>query len=93
MTIYNNYLDEHARFDHFVYDSASTSKHSEWAIGLKGRGFILATSFLAQACESATNTSINHKHIGVGFNVSSRLCRARYKNQDLDVLKVKREDL
>ena len=93
MTIYNNYLDEHASFDHFVYDGASTSKHSEWAVGLKGRGFILATSFLAQACESAANTSIDRKHIGVGFNVGSRLCRARYDNRDPDVLKVKREDL
>ena len=93
LTVYNNYLDSHAKFDHFVYDGASTSKDSEWAVGLKGKGFILATSYLAQVCESSCNTSISARHIGVGFNVGSRVCRARYNNESPTMLKVKREDL
>ena len=94
ITVYNNYLDQHAKFDHFVYDGASTSKDSEWAVGLKGKGFILATSFLAQECESCGDDSIDAMRIGVGFNVGSRVCRARYNNeQNPNMLKVKREDL
>ena len=93
LTIYNNYLDRQATFDHFVYDGASTSKHSEWAVGLKGKGFILATSFLAQECDVCTDKSIKPAHIGVGFNVGSRFCRARYDDRYPNILKVKREDL
>ena len=93
LTIYNNYLDEDATFDHFVYDGASTSKDSPWAVGLKGKGFILATSYLAQQCSSYRGTSIKTKHIGVGFNVGSRFCRANYNGHNPNILKVKREDL
>ena len=93
LTVYNNYLDSHAKFDHFVYDGASTSKDSEWAVGLKGKGFILATSYLAQVCDSSCTTSSNARYTGVGFNVGSRVCRARYDNENPTMLKVKREDL
>jgi hypothetical protein len=93
LTVYNNYLDRHATFDHFAYDGASTSKDSKWAVGLKGKGFILATSYLAQECLSCCDTSIDARRIGVGFNVGSRVCRARYNDQHPNMLKVKREDL
>jgi hypothetical protein len=93
LTIYNNYLDRNATFEHFVYDGASTSKYSEWAVGLKGKGFILATSLLAQECDSRAITSIKSTHVGVGFNIGSRLCRAKYNGQYPDMLKVTREDL
>lgn len=51
LTVYNNYLDVHAKFSHFVHDGSSTSKDSPWAVGLKGKGFILSTSYLAQVCQ------------------------------------------
>ena len=52
MTIYNNYLDKHASFEHFVYDSVSTSKHSEWAVGpsLRRRNAVL----VSRGCFHAT---------------------------------------
>jgi hypothetical protein len=93
LTIYNNYLDRSATFEHFVYDGASTSKDSEWAVGLKGKGFILATSLLAQECDSYAVRSKKSTHVGVGFNIGSRFCRAKYNSQDPDMLKVTREDL
>lgn len=51
LTFYNNYLDKEAQFSHFVHDGSSTSKDNPYAVGLKGKGFILATSFLAQECQ------------------------------------------
>ena len=51
LTFYNNYLDKEAQFSHFVHDGSSTSKGNDYAVGLKGKGFILAMSFLAQECE------------------------------------------
>ena len=93
LTVFNNYLDENATFDHFVYDGASTSKDNHWAVGQKGKGFILATSYLAQQCEENRSLSDEAKYIGVGFNVGSRLCRAHYDAKDPCILLVKREDL
>lgn len=51
LTVYNNYLDKEAKFSHFVHDGSSTSKGSRWAVGLKGKGFMLSTSYLAQICQ------------------------------------------
>jgi hypothetical protein len=93
LTVYNNYLDSKARFQHFVCDGASTSKNSPWAVGLKGKGFILATSLLAQECDACTDESIPRNRVGVGFNIGSRVCRAKYNEEDPCVLKVEREDL
>lgn len=44
-TFYNNHLDQQARFDHFVLDGATTSRHSV-AVGKMGKGFLLATQYL-----------------------------------------------
>jgi hypothetical protein len=52
LTFYNNYLDVDARFSHFVHDGSSTSKGNHWAVGLKGKGFILSTCYLAQMCQA-----------------------------------------
>jgi hypothetical protein len=93
LTIYNNYLDRSATFEHFVYDGASTSKDSEWAVGLKGKGFILATSLLAQEYDSYAVGPRRSTHVGVGFNVGSRFCWVKYNGLDQDMLKVTREDL
>lgn len=104
LTVYNNYLDRRTSFGHFVYDGASINKHSEWAVGVKGKGFILATSFLAAKCDAWLQEQgnaneackdllgISKTHVGVGFNVGSRLCRTQYSGQSPNVLRVKRED-
>jgi hypothetical protein len=104
LTVYNNYLDRRTDFAHFVYDGASISKHSEWAVGVKGKGFILATSFLAAKCDSwlqeQGNTNevckeslgMGKTHVGVGFNVGSRFCRTAFSGQDPYILRVRRRD-
>jgi hypothetical protein len=51
LTIYNNYLDEETELSHFVHDGSSTSRENEYAVGRKGKGFSLSTSFLAQECQ------------------------------------------
>jgi hypothetical protein len=51
LTVYNNYLDEKAKFSHFAHDGSSTSKDSKYAVGLKGKGFILSSSYLAELCQ------------------------------------------
>ncbi|KAF7512093.1 hypothetical protein GJ744_002806 [Endocarpon pusillum] len=78
LTVYNNYLDVHAKFSHFVHDGSSTSKESPWAVGLKGKGFILSTSYLAQ------NTVLQRR---------LRFCKGEYSKTNPRVLKVKKEDL
>ncbi|KAJ7493048.1 hypothetical protein B0H11DRAFT_976952 [Mycena galericulata] len=51
LSFYNNHLDANARFSSFTVDGASTSKDNEWAVGEKGKGFILATQFLFECVE------------------------------------------
>ncbi|KAJ7453574.1 hypothetical protein B0H11DRAFT_269169 [Mycena galericulata] len=51
LSFYNNHLDANARFSSFTIDGASTSKDNEWAVGEKGKGFILATQFLFESVE------------------------------------------
>lgn len=104
LTVYNNYLDVQAKFSHFVHDGSSTSKASHWAVGLKGKGFILSTSYLAQVCEEykedypdndvcKTVLGMSRKPIGVGFNVGSRFCKGEYNKANPRMLKVTKEDL
>lgn len=51
LTVYDNYLGVQAILSHLVHNGSSTSKGSKWGVGLKGKGFILATSNLAEICE------------------------------------------
>jgi hypothetical protein len=100
LTVYNNYLDPETRFSHFVHDGASTSKGNRWAVGLKGKGFILCTSYLAQVCDRQVVKSpllgnrlgISSKAFGVGFNVGSRFCKTEFNKASPRMLKVKKED-
>ncbi|KAK6978067.1 hypothetical protein R3P38DRAFT_3470671 [Favolaschia claudopus] len=48
LTFFNNHLDSGASFESFALDGESTSKTSEFAVGEKGKGFILATQFLVE---------------------------------------------
>lgn len=68
LTVYNNYLDVDTEFSHFVHDGSSTSKASKWAVGLKGKGFILATSYLAQVCQDFKDDCESSAWIG-GFSL------------------------
>ncbi|KAG8980149.1 hypothetical protein FRB90_007794, partial [Tulasnella sp. 427] len=43
LSFFNNHLDVDARFTSFVVDGELTSRSNEWAVGEKGKGFILAT--------------------------------------------------
>jgi hypothetical protein len=51
LTFYNNHLDFKARFSHFVEDGATTSRANIYAVGEKGKGFILATQYLIEKIE------------------------------------------
>ncbi|KAJ7096964.1 hypothetical protein C8R44DRAFT_889552 [Mycena epipterygia] len=51
LSVYNNHLDAEAKFSSFTVDGASTSRDNEWAVGEKGKGFILATQFLLEWVE------------------------------------------
>lgn len=46
LTFYNNHLDAEARFDTSAVDDATTSRDNDFAIGEKGKGFILAAQYL-----------------------------------------------
>lgn len=52
LSVYNNHLDANARFSSFTVDGASTSRDNPWAVGEKGKGFILATQFLFEHVEA-----------------------------------------
>lgn len=51
LSFYNNHLDPHANFSHFVEDGATTSRRNKFAVGEKGKGFILATQYLIERVE------------------------------------------
>jgi hypothetical protein len=53
LTFFNNHLDANATFESFAVDGESTSKTNQWAVGEKGKGFILATQYLAQEIDEA----------------------------------------
>ncbi|KAJ7917469.1 hypothetical protein B0H13DRAFT_2322417 [Mycena leptocephala] len=55
LTFFNNHLDANATFESFAVDGESTSKTNQWAVGEKGKGFILATQYLAEQIDGLTN--------------------------------------
>ncbi|KAJ7745568.1 hypothetical protein DFH07DRAFT_924622 [Mycena maculata] len=56
LSVYNNHLDSKATFSSFTVDGASTSRHNPWAVGEKGKGFILATQYLLEQVEEHADT-------------------------------------
>ncbi|KAJ7241329.1 hypothetical protein B0H12DRAFT_1133697 [Mycena haematopus] len=48
LSFFNNHLDDNASFTSFAVDGESTSKQNKWAVGEKGKGFILATQYLEE---------------------------------------------
>ena len=51
LTVYNNYLDKETELSHFVRYGSSTSTEDQYAVGRKGKGFSLSTTFLTQECQ------------------------------------------
>ncbi|KAJ6605587.1 hypothetical protein DFH09DRAFT_1067843 [Mycena vulgaris] len=51
-TTTNNHLDDAASFDSFAVDGYSTSTNNKWAVGEKGKGFILATQYWFETIET-----------------------------------------
>ncbi|KAJ7636794.1 hypothetical protein FB45DRAFT_788866 [Roridomyces roridus] len=52
LTFLNNHLDKNASFDAFIVDGLSTSKQNKFAVGEKGKGFILAMQYLVEKVET-----------------------------------------
>lgn len=68
-TVYYNYLDEKAKFSHFAHDGSGTRKDSKYAVGLKGKGFILSSSYLAELCQDfREDCESSAKSEGLHFN-------------------------
>ena len=98
LTVYNNYLDPFTKFSHFVHEGASTSKGNWWAVGLKGKGFILSTAYLASECDDQKNLhggslGFGSNVSGVGFNMGSRFGKSEHSKRWPRMLKMKKEDL
>ncbi|KAK6985126.1 hypothetical protein R3P38DRAFT_2402924, partial [Favolaschia claudopus] len=81
----NNHLDSGASFESFVLDGESTSKTSEFAVGEKGKGFILATQFRVEHTNADEFDRLPHdakqKHFPVpkvSFRVGSQIGQLKW---------------
>ncbi|KAI9798051.1 MAG: hypothetical protein M1825_005650 [Sarcosagium campestre] len=101
VSVFNNHLDNAASFETFVMDGRSTSSLNKFAVGEKGKGFILATQYLHENIEESSprpndeNTSAKLK-LGVSFRVGhslGELSWQRKQGRPVDILQVKEEDL
>ncbi|KAJ6461839.1 hypothetical protein C8R47DRAFT_993422 [Mycena vitilis] len=104
LTVFNNHLDENATFESFAVDGESTSKANEWAVGEKGKGFILATQHLAEEIDkriaamerNRTPPSPNFP-LGVSFRVGEQIGELKWKKSrkvgSVDSLRLILDDL
>ncbi|KAJ7635459.1 hypothetical protein DFH06DRAFT_1479124 [Mycena polygramma] len=84
LTVFNNHLDENATFDSFTVDGESTSKANEWAVGEKGKGFILATQYLVEEIDDriASKERENiprYLKFGASFRVGEQIGEFKWK--------------
>ncbi|KAJ7112060.1 hypothetical protein C8R43DRAFT_1041020 [Mycena crocata] len=106
ISVFNNHLDARAKFTSFTVDGSSTSRDNQWAVGEKGKGFILATQFLFETTEEYMS-SLRQKDLegvipkdlkaAVSFRVGHQIGTLRWKksrfpNED-DLLQVVLDDL
>ncbi|KIM83411.1 hypothetical protein PILCRDRAFT_819651 [Piloderma croceum F 1598] len=105
-SFFNNHLDRHASFSTFVMDGASTSRQNLWAIGEKGKGFVLATQYLYEEVEKNMNkldaaldspTKSSSPKPKVSFRVGNKIGelawrKSRYEDEE-DLLRVTMDDL
>ncbi|KIO16814.1 hypothetical protein M407DRAFT_12633 [Tulasnella calospora MUT 4182] len=97
LSFFNNHLDANARFSSFVIDGHTTSRFNEWAVGEKGKGFVLATQYFFEKVEQTVRRleqSRTLKH-GVSFRVGYEVGELKWKKSkhDVDQLKVINDDL
>ncbi|KAJ7459361.1 hypothetical protein FB451DRAFT_1046317, partial [Mycena latifolia] len=76
LSFYNNHLDESATFDSFAVDGASTSIQNQWAVGEKGKGFILATQYWVERIEQWNPLD---ESAGVSFRVGEQIGKLKWK--------------
>ncbi|KAJ7017272.1 hypothetical protein C8F04DRAFT_1403976 [Mycena alexandri] len=84
LTFFNNHLDANATFTSFAVDGESTSKDNTWAVGEKGKGFILATQFLAETIDEQMpavqgKPSVNVVQAGISFRVGYQIGELKWK--------------
>jgi hypothetical protein len=104
LSFYNNHLDKRATFSSFTVDGSSTSRDNYFAVGEKGKGFILATQYLVEHVE-AFRLKLTHADrplpadvkSAVSFRVGQQIGttkwkKARYEDED-DLLQVVLDDL
>lgn len=101
-SFFNNHLDQNARFTSFVVDGESTSRTNDWAIGEKGKGFMLATQYLREQIdcwEHKEGGSLQEKMYGHGisFRVGHQIGELDWKKCNYeggpDQLRVALDDL
>jgi hypothetical protein len=104
LSVFNNHLDSRATFSSFTVDGSSTSRDNQWAVGEKGKGFILATQFLFEFVEETiaelkeTDPGLSKEIKGaVSFRVGHQIGtlkwkKSRYPDED-DLLQVVLDDL
>ncbi|KAK6977517.1 hypothetical protein R3P38DRAFT_3123399 [Favolaschia claudopus] len=103
LSAYNNHLDRNAKFSTFTVDGASTSRQSDYAVGEKGKGFILATQFLQEHTEEVLKTLApadvpRDVKLGASFRVGHQIGTLKWKGTKYDddveeVLNVVLDDL
>ncbi|KAJ7241348.1 hypothetical protein B0H12DRAFT_1074553 [Mycena haematopus] len=83
LSFFNNHLDDNASFTSFAVDGESTSKHNKWAVGEKGKGFILATQYLAEYIAeymAKADKRIDHSPpLGISFRVGEQIGELKWK--------------
>ncbi|KAF7364401.1 hypothetical protein MSAN_01100800 [Mycena sanguinolenta] len=79
LSFFNNHLDEYASFESFVVDGKSTSKHNQWALGTTGRGFILATQYLAEHVADADEQTDCSIPLGISFRIGEQVGELKWK--------------
>ncbi|KAK6996878.1 hypothetical protein R3P38DRAFT_2565078 [Favolaschia claudopus] len=87
LSAFNNHLDKEAKFSTFTVDGASTSRHDIFAVGEKGKGFILATQFLQEHTEAVFKTLSDvpkDVKLGASFRVGHKIGTLKWREPKYD---------
>ncbi|KAF7359928.1 hypothetical protein MVEN_00719000 [Mycena venus] len=85
---FNNHMDPNADFATFAIDGASTSRETKYAVGHKGKGFILATQFFLEHVEEVSGAMKEREELtpGVSFRVGQQIGTLKWKKTLLEVI-------
>ncbi|KAJ6611251.1 hypothetical protein B0H10DRAFT_2057105 [Mycena sp. CBHHK59/15] len=93
-SVYNNHLDSRATFSSFTVDGSSTSRDNLWAVGEKGKGFILATQFLFEYVEKhAYDLKIKASDPSLFKNLKAGVWKKSHNKDEDKLLQVVLDDL